>query len=413
MTKTLVCLKGTFEALPVVQRVKNMGYGVVLVDADADSVCRPWADVFVRADHYSAVDTLRGLAGVTLPALDGVLCCCGDTPHVAAAVAHAFDLPGLTPAQAALSVDKVRQKMVLSLAGLTVPDFIHLNGVDYNDMARALDVMLIDWDGVVIKPTDSRGARGVVFVLESTDIPETIRQAQALDSHGLAMAEEYLDGPQLSTESVVADGRVLFTSIGLRNYERFERAEFGGHPIEDGFDMPYGDAALLAEVNDVLTRACAALGWRTLTVKGDLIVHAGRVVILELAARLSGGFLSTHGTPLAYGVELVNMAIRLALGHTFDAPSSERRRQFVCQRYVFPRPADISKTVIKTKIGYAESRAGVEFATYAVRPGDVIAPVVSHGQRLGQAIAVGSTPDEARARAEAAVAAMYGALVLA
>ena len=42
----------------------------------------------------------------------------------------------------------------------------------------------------------------------------------------------------------------------------------------------------------------------------------------------------------------------------------------------------------------------------AVAPGHVIRPVTDHAARLGQAIAVGATPEQARARASAAVKAM-------
>ena len=112
--------------------------------------------------------------------------------------------------------------------------------------------------------------------------------------------------------------------------------------------------------------------------------------------------------------------------------------QFACQRYVFPDPADIGRRVVSVPrilehhdqpvLGYGvglleqiaddppmttyKGLADIAHATYAIHPGDVIQPVTSHGQRWGQAIATGSTPEQARERAEAAVRAMKAAVEL-
>ena len=435
MTKTLICLGGGLEGLPILQRAKALGHRLVVVDGRADAPGMALADVPVVASCYDPAATVAALVKVDEP-LNGIICAAVDAPHVAAAVAEYAGLPGLTPAQAALSVDKLAQKRALRGRGLPVPDFVSLRGDDYGDSMRGAYIAWgAIWDGkpAVIKPNDSRGARGVSMVYTEADIESGFREALRHSRSGLCTMEEYLPGPQLSTESIVVDGRVLFTAIALRNYDRL--AEFAPHIIEDGFDMPYGDAALQADVDDVLTRACAALGWRTLTVKADLIIHEGRVVILELAARLSGGFLSTHGTPRAYGVDLIGAAIRLALGESLDTymtlPTMTGR--WVAQRYIFPDAADIGRTAAEVpELKQFDDACmlggppwdgrnlasggvllpGVAFATYAVRPGDVIAPVVSHSERLGQAIATGATPELARALAEAAVEAMKRAVTL-
>ena len=49
-------------------------------------------------------------------------------------------------------------------------------------------------------------------------------------------------------------------------------------------------------------------------VKGDIVIHDGRPHVIELAARLSGGYLCTHEIPLSTGVDFVGCAIRIALG---------------------------------------------------------------------------------------------------
>ena len=438
----LICLGAGIENAPVLSRARELGHTVIAVDGNPDAPGFTHAAVRVVASCYHTEQVLPALgyalntAGLTP---DGVLCAGVDAPHVAAAVASAYPqgarsrgLPGLTPEAARLSQDKLAQKTALHAAGLPVPRFQDVrDGIPYRRYP------------LVIKPMDSRGARGVVRLERETYLwDKQYTQAKAASPTGRVMVEEYLPGPQLSTESIVVDGRVLFTAVALRNYARL--AEFAPHIIEDGFDMPYGDTALVAEVDSVIESGCAALGWKTLTVKADLIIHDGRVVILELAARLSGGFLSTHGTALAYHYPLVDVAIHLALNEwpkfvvgapqRLDGATLKPIPDFVCQRYVFPEPGDIGRRVVnvpriifeyppdgacllqqisdKPPMTFAKDLIGIRHATYAVRPGDVLRPVTDHGARLGQAIATGSTPEQARERAEQAVKAMRAAIIL-
>ena len=420
----LICLGVGIENAPILARARALGHTVIAVDGNPDAPGFAHAAVRVVASCYHTEQVLPAL-GYALNTAglkpDGVLCAGVDAPHVAAAVASAYGLPGLTPEAARLSVDKIAQKWALNAVGLPVPRFGELEEGGYLTFASR-------HPDKVLKPVDSRGARGVQLMRfgESDKFGVMLDAAIKASPTGRVMAEEYLPGPQLSTESAVIDGKVLFTAVALRNYDRL--AEFAPAILEDGIDnwMPAHDATglwrdnLLREIDDLITRACAALNWRNLTVKGDLIIHGNKPVILELAARLSGGFFSTHFIPLAFGVPIVDYAIHLALGETVEAPTWGHK-QFVCQRYIFPAPGDIGRRVVSVpKIqcycdGPLDDDAYIVdagFATYAVRPGDVLRPVTDHGARLGQAIATGSTPEQARERAEAAVKAMQAALVL-
>jgi biotin carboxylase len=292
-------------------------------------------------------------------------------------------------------------------------------------------------DFQVIKPADSRGARGVALLMKDADWPAYYQAAKDASPTGRVVIEEYLPGPQLSTESIIERGKVAYTAVALRNYDR---PDLLPNIVENGCDAPWGvedDFAMWPALSDLLVQACRALGWfqdSVGVVKGDLVISDGQLVILELAARLSGGFLCTHTIPLAYGFDLVEYAIRAALGEDFTDMRLwvDPAWQFTSQRYVFPDPADIGKRVVSvpglgqpttevfpdwhiehpTRKGYFKPLEGTRHLTCAVRPGDVLRPVTDHGARLGQAIATGATPEQARAHAEQAVAAMKVAIIL-
>src|SRR4030095_14312032 len=95
-------------------------------------------------------------------------------------------------------------------------------------------------------------------------------------------------------------------------------------------------------VKGVVARAGAALGVTEGTVKGDIVVHNGAPYVIELAARLSGGFFCTREIPLNTGVDFIGCAIRVALGERILPRELEPVWSVpVIQRYAFPKPGRV------------------------------------------------------------------------
>jgi biotin carboxylase len=394
---SLICLGGGVESVPMIRRVQEMGHRAIVVDGNtfAPAFAIDYRAAVARCYHIGAA--LHELKRID-ERYDGVLCCGVDAPVTCAKIAQEFHLPGLSAGAALLGQDKYQQKALLQKAGVPVPDF------RLYDPGHA-----VPFANSVIKPFDSRGGRGVIRLLPDVDPAWAYEQAVAQSPRGLVMVEEWLDGPQFSTESIIQDGRVMATVIGLRNYDRLE--EFAPYVIEDGIDTPvYTTSFHAASIDTVIEAACRALGWYQTgagTVKGDLVSHNGRIHVIELACRLSGGFFASHSMRLAFGIDLVEAAIKAALGERLDV-EQPAFKQYVCQRYVFPSPADIGKTVVAI-----EEYAGPEFHTYNLKVGDAVRPVTCHPARWGQVIATGATADAAEYAAEYAADRMYAGVRLA
>jgi len=408
--RTLIALGASIEALPILRKIKDLGHRLIVVDGNPDAPGFHLAARGAVASCYSPAETVNALKSLD-EKIDGVLCAAIDAPHVAAAVAEAFDLPGLTVAQAALGADKVNQIEALARAGIPVPDF---TATYYGSVTLPtgetipLDLnpdSVIKMGKVVIKPADSRGARGVITITPKTDseVFDACDFARKHSTSGRLIAEKWLDGPQLSTESLVQDGKVLFTAIGLRNYARLD--EFSPYCIEDGFDSPYH----VQGVGALIEQSCAALDWYQTgggVVKGDLVINNGRLHVIELAPRLSGGlFCAAHY--MAYGVHFIGAAVSMALGERIEPPAPYMRH-FVSQRYLFPDKTDIGKRIVAQE----ERDYGAQFSHYSKPIGHVVAPVTSHADRLGQALCIGQTPREAQAMAERTVAEMKAQMVI-
>jgi biotin carboxylase len=397
MTKTLLIVSGGIEAADAARRAKEMGLFVVVSDRDPDAPGFAYADSRLIADVYGPDETASAAERYSrkVRRIDGVICVAADAPLTVATVLQRLGLPGLSLESARLASDKLAMKECFARAGVPVPWFSAV------ETRQALARMAIARGrDLVIKPVDSRGSRGVQRVADVKDLDAAFALAQSHSPTGRVMAEQYLAGPQVSTESVVVDGDCFTPGFSDRNYEFLER--YAPFFVENGGDLP---SRLPTDVQDkikaVVARAAAALGIVNGTVKGDIVVHDGEPYVLELAARLSGGFFCSQEIPLSTGVDFLGAAIRVALGEIVRAEDLKPRQALaVVQRYAFPGPGRIIRVS-----GVEDARAvpGVANLIVTARPGERIAPAGDRRPSAAMVLASGPSREAALAAANAAL----------
>jgi len=394
--KKILIISGGVEALPIIEKAIKMGLYVLVSDGDRSAPGLALAHEAIIASTYDAEKTLE-LARATDPnrRISGVISAAADVPRTVALVADALGLPGPSPRSALLAGNKFLMKMAFKDMGLAVPWFAMINGPDdLKALARG------SAKAFVVKPVDSRGARGVIRLTKDVDLGWAFFEAKKNSPSGAVMAEEWIDGIQLSTESVVAGGSVATPGLSERNYEYIER--FSPYVIENGGDLPARlEEHTLSAVNELILGAACAFGFDDWTIKGDIVLSDKGPVIIEAAPRLSGGYFCTHTIPLSSGVDIVEAAILLALGIKVSvADYNPDFTKFISQRFWFPEEGLVKE--VRRNSGL-ESMAGLEMMRLHVREGDTISPMVSHPSRAGMVITSGRSREEAGARAVEAI----------
>ena len=395
--KTILFIGGGIEMLPGVEKAREMGLGVVVSDMNPRALGALAADGAIIASTYDVAATVTAVLDYhrRVRPIDGVVCLAVDVPLTAASVAAALGRPGIPVGAAGLAMDKLAMKEKFVADGVPVPWFAPVrDAAELREFFRAQDGRL------VVKPVDSRGARGVLRLSPEVDFDWAFEFARSHSPSGRVMAERFLAGPQVSTESLVIGGVAHTPGFSDRNYEFLER--YAPHVIENGGELPsFLDEASQAAVRRLVDAAARSLGVADGVVKGDIVVSEGRPHVIELAARLSGGFFCTHEIPLNTGVDFLGAAIRQALGEPVDPEDLRPRFQRgVAQRYLFPAPG-----VVRRVEGVAEvaGAPGVAFCQVRVKAGDVIGPMHSPPARAGVVMTVGGTRAEAMERARWAV----------
>ncbi|MCD6440781.1 MAG: ATP-grasp domain-containing protein, partial [Candidatus Marinimicrobia bacterium] len=279
--------------------------------------------------------------------------------------------------------------------GISIPWFCRVDSVTH--LRRILSERGFP---VVLKPVDSRGARGVLRLTESVDLDWAYEHSVSFSPSGRVMVEEYLQGPQISTESAIINGQAFTPGFTDRNYEFLDR--FAPYIIENGGHQPSVlTTAQQKAVSKLAERAALAMGIKTGIAKGDMVLTKDGPKVIEIAARLSGGWFSTDQIPLATGVDLIGSAIRIALDEQVQEKDLiPQYQKGVAIRYFFPEPGRV------IRIENAElfrDRSWVHKLGFFVKSGDIVEPVTNHTKRAGFVITTGETRDQVIERAEQVV----------
>ena len=208
------------------------------------------------------------------------------------------------------------------------------------------------------------------------------------------LVEEYLDGPEISIDSVVVDGWVEPVVLARKDTGFAPAFEEVGHLV-DAADPLYRDP----ELRSVLSATHAAVGYTTGVTHTELRATATGLKVVEINGRLGGDMIPLLGQ-LATGVDLSLAAAAVATG---TAPDTARTADRVAGiRFYYP---DEDLTVGTLRIDTALLPAEVADAVLLIGPGErvMLPPRGSAWEsRLAHVIAVTDAPETCRSALDAA-----------
>jgi biotin carboxylase len=380
--KTILIIGGGLLQVPIIQTAKTMKLKTLVADMNPSSIGFQIADEKILMSTKDVEGMVREAKKYCKTnSIHGVITAGTDASMTVAAVASAIGLPGIRFVDAEAASNKVKMRQRLKEHGLPIPRFAAVWSLQ--DAKDALDSLTFP---LVMKPADNMGARGVIKVNHKDEIPHAFRHAKKFCPTGELILEEYMDGPELSVDALAFQGQIRMTGIADRIIER--------EPffIEIGHNMPSAlSPAILKEVEDVMSRGMRALGIHLGAGKGDIKVTKDGVKIGEIAARLSGGFMSAFTYPLSTGVNLNRAALLIAIGETPD------NLEPVISRVSIERSLLASAGKLVQIIGAEETKKidGVNEVFLQSKPGDVIKEPTNNIDKSGHVIITADTLAEA------------------
>jgi biotin carboxylase len=318
-----------------------------------------------------------------------------DTPMLvlAAAVAARMGLPH-NPVDAVLNAtDKARQRQQWAAAGVTQPRFEIVPAAAPEDaIGQAAGAAGFP---CVVKAVSLSASQGILRADDPVaGVTAARRIRQVLAAAGRPgeplLVEEYLPGPELSIDGLLADGDLTVTAI-------FDKPRTPDGPTFEETLLVTPSRLpepVLAAAIGTAGRAARALGLTGGPVHAELRIgdrggHA-RPAMLELAARSIGG-LCSRALRLPGGKTLEELVLANALGQPVPAVGHDPARPSGVFMLPVPRPG-----VLRAVGGRASAAAvpGITGLTITIPVGQRVLPLPDGDRYLGFIFAEASTHDE-------------------
>ncbi len=321
--KAVLILGASVMQGPAIHIAKQKGYKVYVADANAKARHAEDADCFLPIDLKDKEALLEAAMGIE--GLFGVFTAGTDFSASVAYIANKLNLPGIPYEAAVRASNKADMRTCLQAAGVPAPSFFVVHDtVSLDKLTASFRSRLRPSELVfplVVKPVDNMGARGCRAVFTMEELKAGVEDALRFSRSGQAIVEEYIEGPEFSIDALVHDGRLVVRGVADRHIS------FMPYFVELGHTMPtIYPKDVVDEVVAVFTRGVQALGITHGAAKGDMKFSRAGASVGEIAARLSGGYMSGWTYPAASGISVTAEALDLACGIRPDLQQEQYSR---------------------------------------------------------------------------------------
>jgi biotin carboxylase len=383
MPRVLLLLPtSTYRAPDFVRAATRLGVEVVVgseeppaltVGATDRAVVVPLDQPDVAAAAIVALDDRGGVDAVVAVDDRGVL--------AAATAGERLGFPHNPPDAVAATRDKAATRRALAAAEVPQPEFFLADDGLPDPRALALP-----W---VLKPIDRSGSQGVIRA-DTVEMAEVAAaRIRAACGDGPLLVERYVPGDEVAVEGLLRAGKLTVLAV-------FDKPDplVGPYFEETIYVTPSRhDGAVLARVEDVTARACAALGLVEGPVHAELRIETAgqrdRVHVIEVAARSIGG-LCARTLRFGAGIALEELVLRHALGMPLDGLAREPDASGVM---MLPIP---TAGTLRSVDGQDAARAipGITGIEITIPRGRRVKPLPEGDRYLGFVFARGETPAE-------------------
>ena len=380
--KKLMILGGSILQLPAIEKAKELGLEVIVVDMNPKAVGFNVSGV--RKEVISTIDIEAVLEAAREHKIDGIMTLASDMPmNTVAKVSEELKLTGISCDTALRATNKAEMRRSLLQHDIAIPKFFKVANVD-----EFLEKISNFSQPFIVKPADNSGSRGIFKVQNLKDLSQALEVynfAKSFSKSGIVVVEEFMDGPEVSVESI--------TIQGVTHILQITDKETTGAPnfVEIGHVQPSRlPLKTIQEIEKLTIAANKALKIDTGPSHTEIIITPDGAKIVEVGARMGGDNITTHLVPLSTGVDMVELSIKIALGEK------------VTFQPLFTRGSAIkyfeqSKGALKKISGLHDAKQlpGVQKIEFVHGIGATIDAIINSSSRIGYVIADGNNAEEA------------------
>ena len=341
MKKKLAIIGASYLQLPLVERAKKTGIETHCFAWSEGAICKEIADFFYPISILEKDDILQKCIDIKI---DGITTIATDmaVPTICY-VAEKMNLVSNSFISSLASTNKNEMRNAFKNGNCSIPKFIEANNNEVNIKDFKFPL--------IVKPVDRSGSRGVTKVLFESQLPEAINYAISESFCKKAIVEEYIDGVEVSVESISWKGQHTILAIT-------DKVTTGApHFVELAHHQPSNLSVEIQNKIKVETIKCInALEINYGASHSEFkITPDGEVFVIEVGARMGGDFIGSHLVELSTGYDFLQGVINISLGK-YEAPILESNNfsgvYFLCKEteHILPYFSQENNFVIQKEI---------------------------------------------------------------
>lgn len=321
MKRVMVIAGGTWQ-VPLIKKVKSLGYEVVNSNLYEDSIGFKYADFTGVMDVR---DKEKNLALAKEYKIDAVLTDQSDiaVPTVAY-VAEQMGCPGIGHEMAELFTNKFKMREYCRENKFKYPEYRLCTNVE-----EAIEFYRELGKKVIIKPLDSQSSRGIFTIESEQELRDRFAETEAFTNSGdYVLVERYIEGTEFTVDGIVIDGTHHTLAISQKEHYSYNR-NIASKLFFTNYNETF-DYNLLRKTNDELI---SGTGIKYAITHSEYKFEDGDYYLIEMAARGGGSRIASDIVPFMSGVDNYQLLINAALGqtpsvedlHTSDAEKMKER----------------------------------------------------------------------------------------
>lgn len=305
MKKKLAIIGASYLQVPLVIKAKSMGI---------ETYCFAWADKAVCkdiADHFFPINVLDkenilkvcqdvNIDGITTIATDIVV------PTINYVAAN-MGLIANPDEYSYVTTNKYLMRQCFAKNDVPSPKFIEAV-CEHPDITGMFFPL-------IVKPTDRSGSIGIEKVYDNGELFKAVKRAREYSFKHEAIVEEFVDGCEVSVESISFKGKHYILQITDKitteapYFVELEHHEPSQLPID-----------IQDRIKKIVLKALTALHIEYGASHSELkITKNGDIRVMEIGARMGGDFIGSNLVELSTGYDFLKGVIDVALGQ-FEEP---------------------------------------------------------------------------------------------
>lgn len=378
-------LPGTVWQVPLIKKIKSLGFKVAVVHPTKDAPGFEYADKVINADILDQETCLESAKVINACAIMSDECDIA-TPTLAY-VSSKAGLPSQGENIARLYTDKSLMRAFCEKHNLPFPAFKVC--VDVNeaiDFFNALDGKM------VIKPIDANSSRGVYTVTNVDDLSQLFRQSLSYSHHHKAViCERYISGAEFSVDGIMMpDGH---HSLAISEKQQFSYNKNLDQYLYFSYYSNKYDYDRLREINNKYVELSGLPFGFT---HAEYRYENGEFYLLEIGARGGGNLISALIVPALTGIDNYKILIDMfttgsTVEHIDDKMLINEKVAVLCY-FDTTEEGGVVKGISGTD--FLNNNKNILTWNLSFKIGDKIRRPTDGGNRIGYYIAVCDNPDD-------------------